>query len=119
MLGSNGERSIKLAESENDVSVIGVVSTNPAFMLGGPASAGEIEAVQQNNIPVALIGTVPCKVDADRGPIHKGDLLTTSPTKGYAQKVTDPSKAMGAVLGKAMEDLEKGQGLITILMMLA
>jgi hypothetical protein len=59
-----------------------------------------------------------CKVDADIAPIAVGDLLTTSPTKGHAQKVLDPNKATGAILGKALGSLKKGKGKIPVMVML-
>ena len=59
-----------------------------------------------------------CKVDADIAPIRLGDLLTTSPTKGHAQKVLEPSQAIGAILGKALGALDNGRGKIPVLVML-
>lgn len=59
-----------------------------------------------------------CKVDAGISPIRVGDLLTTSATKGHAQKVIDRSKAAGAILGKALAPLRKGTGRIPVLVML-
>lgn len=59
-----------------------------------------------------------CKVDADIAPINVGDLLTTSPTRGHAQKVTDPSQALGAVIGKALGSLKKGKGTIPVIVTL-
>jgi hypothetical protein len=59
-----------------------------------------------------------CKVDADIASIEVGDLLTTSPTKGHAQKVLDQSKAIGAVVGKALGSLKKGKGKIPVLVTL-
>ena len=59
-----------------------------------------------------------CKVDADIAPIKVGDLLTTSPTKGHAQKVTESGKATGAILGKALASLKKGKGKIPVMVML-
>jgi hypothetical protein len=59
-----------------------------------------------------------CKVDADIAPINVGDLLTTSPTKGHAQKVLDPSKATGAIIGKALGALKKGKGKIPVIVTL-
>ena len=68
---------------------------------------------------VALAGRVYCKVDATKEGIEPGDLLTTSETPGYAMKVSDYPRAQGAVLGKAMERLEKGKrGLILVLVTL-
>ena len=59
-----------------------------------------------------------CKVDADIAPIEPGDLLTTSATKGHAQKVVDLSKAAGSVLGKALGSLKEGKGAIPVLVTL-
>ena len=59
-----------------------------------------------------------CKVDADIAPIEPGDLLTTSPTKGHAQKVEDPTKAIGAIVGKALGEMKSGKGKIPVLVML-
>jgi hypothetical protein len=59
-----------------------------------------------------------CKVDADIAPIEVGDLLTTSPTKGHAQKVVDPAQAIGAILGKTLGALKSGQGKLPVLVML-
>jgi hypothetical protein len=73
---------------------------------------------QQRRLPVALLGKVFCKVDAQFGPIEVGDLLTTSPTAGHAMRVDDPLKAFGAVIGKALRPLTEGQGLIPILIAL-
>ncbi|MBN2543413.1 hypothetical protein JXI42_11165 [bacterium] len=68
---------------------------------------------------VALAGRVYCNVDASQGTIEPGDLLTTSSILGYAMKVIDPERAQGAVLGKAMEPLEKGKkGQILVLVTL-
>jgi hypothetical protein len=68
--------------------------------------------------PIALLGKVFCKVDAQFGPIEVGDLLTTSPTPGHAMKASDPAQAFGAVIGKALRPLPAGQALIPILIAL-
>ena len=68
--------------------------------------------------PVALTGRVYCLADASNDPIQAGDLLTTSDMPGYAMKVTDFTKAQGAILGKAMTSLEQGQGLVLVLVTL-
>ena len=65
--------------------------------------------------PVALSGRVYCWADTSNGPIKVGDLLTTSKTPGHAMKATDRNRAFGAIIGKAMTPLEKGRGLILVL----
>ena len=59
-----------------------------------------------------------CKVDADVVPIEVGDLLTASSTPGHAQKVLDRSRAVGAIVGKALKAVEKGKATIPILVLL-
>jgi len=85
----------------------------------------ELENLDRTKIAPGQIGhlvvggiCVICKVDADVAPIKAGDLLTTSDTKGHAQKVVDSTKAVGAVLGKALGSLRKGKGTIPVLVAL-
>jgi hypothetical protein len=68
--------------------------------------------------PLALIGTVYCKVDAGYGPISVGDQLTTSATAGHAMKASNAAEALGATIGKAIGRLDEGRGLIPVLVSL-
>jgi len=98
-----------------DKRVAGVVSG------AGNVRAGIILGRQEsedNRMPIALMGKVYCKVDADYSAIAVGDLLTTSPTQGHAMKAYDPLKAFGSVIGKALRPLHSGRGLIPILVAL-
>lgn len=99
-----------------DKRVAGVVSGAGRFRPG--MTLGSRESNSGGTCPLALIGTVYCKVDARPHPIAVGDLLTTSMTPGHAMKAVNPSKAFGAVLGKALADLETGLGLLPILVCL-
>jgi len=72
----------------------------------------------EGRMPVALVGKVYCKVDAQYDSIEVGDLLTTSDTLGHAMKAADPLKAFGSVIGKALRPLEAGKGTIPILIAL-
>jgi mannose-6-phosphate isomerase-like protein (cupin superfamily) len=67
---------------------------------------------------VALSGRVYVWVDASKGAIQPGDLLTTSSTPGHAMKATDAKKAQGAIIGKAMTSLKEGKGLVLVLVTL-
>jgi hypothetical protein len=113
VLGNEGA----LFESQQpyDRRVAGVISGagdyRPGIVLDKRQSPG-------NRQPVALLGKVFCKVDAQFGAIEVGDLLTTSPRPGHAMKTSDPFKAFGAVIGKALRPLTAGQGLIPILIAL-
>lgn len=69
-------------------------------------------------VPVAVMGKVSCRVDATHGPVGVGDLLTTSPTVGHAMKASDSVRAIGTVVGKAMQPLAHGLGLVPVLVTL-
>ena len=110
-----GEEGALLASQQAyDKRVAGVISGagdfKPGIVLDKQAGG--------NRQPVALLGKVFCKVDAQFGAIEVGDLLTTSPTPGHAMRTDDPFKAFGAVIGKALRSFTDGQGLIPILIAL-
>jgi hypothetical protein len=98
-----------------DKKVAGVVSGAGDYR---PAIVLDRQLSQASRLPVALMGKVCCKVDAQYSPIEVGDLLTTSATLGHAMKATDPLKAFGSVIGKALRPLNAGQGIIPILIAL-
>ncbi|UCG59347.1 MAG: hypothetical protein JSU70_07515 [Phycisphaerales bacterium] len=95
----------KLAISSKayDKKVAGIVAGAKGLGSGVRLGAGQFD---QN---VALAGRVYCNVDATEVAIEPGDLLTTSARPGYAMKAVDSARAQGAILGKAMEKLEKGK----------
>jgi hypothetical protein len=113
VLGNEGD----LFESKQayDKRVAGVISGAGDYK---PGIVLDKQQSQRNRQPIALMGKVFCKVDAQFGAIEVGDLLTTSSTPGYAMKTSDPFKAFGAVIGKALRPLTEGQGLIPILIAL-
>jgi hypothetical protein len=95
-----------------DTRVAGVVAgagdLHPAVVLQRVPS-------QKPRSPIALVGKAFCKVDAAFGEVKAGDLLTTSHTPGYAMKASKRSRALGAIIGKALAGLDAGMGLIPIL----
>jgi hypothetical protein len=105
---------IQVARKPYDRRVAGVVSGagyyKPAIILD--------HSKQETAATIALVGKVYCRVDAAQEPIQVGDLLTTSNSAGHAMKASDPRRAFGAVLGKALQPLAEGRGLIPILVAL-
>jgi hypothetical protein len=76
---------------------------------------GNLEG-SEDHTPIAMSGRVWVYADATQEAIEPGDLLTTSDLPGHAMKASDPSRAHGAVLGKAMTRLEKGKtGMVLVL----
>lgn len=64
---------------------------------------------------MALMGRVYVKATAANGPIRPGDLLTTASKPGYAMRCPDAELCEGAIVGKALEPLPRGEGLILVL----
>lgn len=69
-----------------------------------------------DEIPLAMIGIVPCKVSAENGAIRPGDLLVTAALPGHAMRDENPRN--GTIVGKAMGTLEHGTGIIRVLVTL-
>jgi hypothetical protein len=111
----DGHGALHESTTPYDKRVVGVVSGAGTYK---PAMILDRHPAQGHRAPLALIGKVCCKVDARFAPIEVGDLLTSSTTPGHAMKATDPSKAFGAVIGKALSSLQAGTGLIPILVAL-
>jgi hypothetical protein len=113
VIDSTGRRRVALASELYSTRVAGIYSTRPA-VLGGAAD----EEMLKSRIPLAMVGIVPCKVTAENGPITAGDLLVTSSSPGYAMKGTDRIRMLGAIVGKALEPLREGKGVIQVLVTL-
>jgi len=138
-LDVNLPEGVRSATSAYDDTVVGVVSTKPGFLMGGPRADAypfirerltlqqgntddptvaqrlqELEEILDNwprgDVNVALAGRVPVKVDASYGSIEPGDPLTSSPTPGHAMKATRP----GTIIGMALSGLESGQGEVLV-----
>ena len=96
-----------------DTKVAGIVAGANGLGSGVRLGSGEFDH------DVALAGRVYCNVIALAEDIQPGDMLTTSNIAGYAMEVKDRSRAQGAILGKAMEPMAKGQkGQILVLVTL-
>jgi hypothetical protein len=114
VVDSNAARQLALSSQAYSTLVAGIYSTKPG-VLATPHSMNETVA---NEIPLAIVGIVPCKVSAENGPIQPGDLLVSSSTPGHAMKGTDRGRMLGAVVGKALEPLSEGKGVIQVLVTL-
>ncbi|MCP3872744.1 MAG: hypothetical protein GY699_06255 [Desulfobacteraceae bacterium] len=107
---------LKVADQAYDNRVAGVVSgaggINPGMVMTQEGST------VHGSTPIALSGRVYCLADAGHGTIKPGDMLTTSNRPGHAMPATDRKQAYGAVIGKAMTALDKGTGLVLVLVSL-
>jgi hypothetical protein len=97
--------------------VAGVYSTKPGIL--GSMHDSSTAGTADNEVPLAMVGIVPCHVTAENGPIRRGDLLVTSASRrGYAMRATNRDKMQGAIIGKALQNLDSGEGTIEILVSL-
>ncbi len=94
---ANAEHVLRSSGLTYEPGLVGVVSTDPAFVMGWDTSP-----------PIALSGRVPVRVSDENGLIEIGDYLTTSSTPGYAMKATEA----GMVLGRAMQIADPGNDII-------
>ena len=120
------DRSVEKCSEANSTRVFGIYSTDPGFV-GSERKWDVVEPglkdsralrlndmrEMYNEIPVAVLGIVPCKVSAENGAVQPGDLLVTSSTPGYAMKAPDDVR-IGTVVGKAMGSVPAGSGVIRV-----
>jgi hypothetical protein len=103
---------LRASDSAYDHRVAGVVSgaggIEPGLKLG---QEGKLDG----DTPVAMSGRVYVRCSAENGAIRPGDLLTTAGSEGHAMRSSDPARANGAVIGKAMSTLDRGTGLVLVL----
>lgn len=98
-----------------DSKVVGVVAGAGNFK---PGIIMDKQENSKNRAPISMLGKVECKADTSNGAIQIGDLLTSSNIPGHAMKVNDPTKAIGAIIGKAMSPLNEKTGMIKMLICL-
>jgi hypothetical protein len=115
VIDDKSDRRLSLASQPYSSLVAGVYATKPG-MLASPHHMDDPELAKE--VPLAVVGIVPCKVTAENGPIERGDLLVSSSIAGYAMKGTDRNRMLGAVVGKALEPLPNGRGTIQVLVTL-
>ena len=113
IISPDQDRAVALSTEPYSTAVIGVYSSDPAILGGGRYLTDDGET---DMLPVGIVGIVPVKVSAENGAIHRGDLLTTSSTPGHAMLASE--YAPGAILGKAMGELESGTGVIEVVLLL-
>ncbi len=104
-VNDSGERVVRVRKLA-DPRVMGVITDTPGVLLGGETRTGVVV--------VAVTGVVSCRVDAREKPVRAGDLLVAGSEAGHACVGADPDP--GTVLGKALAPLEKGRGVIPVLL---
>jgi len=113
IIDPNDPGKLTICTEPYDTKVAGIVTGANGLGSGVCLGANEFDS------QVALAGRVYCNVVAQESSINPGDLLTTSPIPGFAMKAINYDRAKGAILGKAMQNMEKGEsGKILVLVTL-
>lgn len=109
VIDTERNESVVLSKVPYSRMVAGVISTKPGFLLG--------EELVDKKVAVKLVlsGRVPVKVTVENGPIKRGDILVTSSKPGYAMRGEPDKIGYGMAIGKAMAELQEGEGTITVL----
>ena len=104
VLEIGGTAEVTLCTEYCSEKIIGVVSTDPAYLMN---------SALKDSVAVALRGRVPCKVT---GKISRGDALVSSGLPGYAT-ARDKEQPLNplTVIGKALQDFDGDFGIIEIL----
>lgn len=111
-LDPDGDPGVCETTQPYDPRVVGIVSgaggVEPGLLLGQ-------RGVLEGEVPVALTGRVYVRCCVENGAVRAGDLLTSSSLAGHAMRASDPARAFGSVIGKALGSLEEGTGLVLVL----
>ena len=99
-----GDKEVTITDEAGSYKVVGVVSTDPAYLMNSEA----------NGVAVALRGRVPCKVT---GVVKKGDVLIASNTPGHAMVAADPkSLSPLQIIGRSLQTKTDAQpGVVAII----
>ena len=99
-----GDAEVTVTDEPGSYQAVGVVSTDPAYLMNSEA----------NGVAVALRGRVPCKV---AGVCKKGDVLITSDLPGHAMVAADPKSISPLqIIGRALEHkTEAAPGIVEII----
>ncbi len=114
VIDPGSDRRLMRASDAYSTLVAGIYSTKPGVV----ASPHALGTTDTSEVPLAIVGIVPCKVTTTNGAIRRGDLLVTSDKPGYAMKGTSRRRMVGAIVGKAMQPLPSGDGVIQVLVTL-
>ncbi|KKT73979.1 MAG: FG-GAP repeat protein, partial [Candidatus Peregrinibacteria bacterium GW2011_GWA2_44_7] len=86
--------SVSRCKNASDINVMGIVSTNPAFL--GNASFDKEGNPKYKAI--AMLGQIPGKVSNENGAIQIGDSLTSASIPGYIMKANAGDSTVGVAL---------------------
>ncbi len=87
---------VKRCERSADSNVMGIVSTNPAYI--GNVITGADGLIPPGYSLIGLIGQVPANVSTENGVIRPGDSLTAASKPGFARRASAGESTVGVAL---------------------
>jgi hypothetical protein len=112
-LAPDAPGSVTRSAGPGDALVVGCAQIGSNDIPAAASAAGSPAA--QGEVTVATSHMGLCRVDATLGAIAVGDRLSPSPVPGVAMKI-DPEVAGTTLLGRAIDPLPSGVGLIRVLL---
>jgi hypothetical protein len=104
---------LRVSQSEYDKNIAGVLSgangVKPGILMGQQGTLAHGEEL------VTISGRTYVTCNTTGGSIKIGDLLTSSDIAGQAMKAKSKRKSRGAIIGKAMSNLDRGEGYVLVL----
>jgi hypothetical protein len=118
VISTRSDQRVTRSHEAYSTRVIGVYATKPGVLL----TERGIEDSLDDMVPVGVVGVIPTRVNAENGPIKRGDILVTARAPGHAMRAT-PQEVngvklypSGAILGKALQNFAgPGTGMIKVL----
>ena len=104
---------LKISDEPYDKKIAGIISGANGIKPG--ILMGQDDTMATGDDLVTLSGRTYVMANTSNGDIKIGDMITTSSVAGQAMKATHKKKSRGAIIGKAMTELEDGSGFILVL----
>jgi len=101
VLAFGGTAELTISLTDQDATVAGVVSTNPAYQMNSGLQGTHVVAL-------ALTGRVPCRV---QGLVNRGDMMVSA---GNGRARAEKNPTIGSVIGKALESFDGEIGTIEV-----
>ena len=101
VLAFGGTAELTISSVDQDQTIAGVVSTNPAYRMNSGLKGNHVVAL-------ALTGRVPCCV---QGPVNRGDMMVSA---GNGRARSEKNPVIGSVIGKALESFDGEIGTIEV-----
>jgi hypothetical protein len=117
VISEKTDRTVERSSDPNSTRVAGVYASKPGVIL----TEYGIDLMDEERVPMGVVGVIPTKVCNESGIIKRGDLLVTSSIPGHAMKAAATEVngvkfyPTGAILGKALENFDGATGIIKVL----